>query len=284
MDINAFINDIAPRVREQSPDIFPLFEVYANEAAFGWHWLENDLSRLNPQDSIIEIGGGAMLLACFLRKRGYNITVLEPVGSGFSHFSTLQQLVLAYADAHDIRPSILPCKAEDLQVTDSFRFAYSINVMEHVDDVHIALRNVYRALTQDGEYHFLCPNYQFPFESHFGIPIIFNKTTTYRLFKNAIEHHPRIDDGKGLWASLNWISVGDVKRYCRSTLAVTPEFNTRIIYTFINRAVSDKTFKMRHNRLVCALLGTMLRFKLINWIHWIPAECMPIMDCRIAKK
>ena len=62
-----------------------------------------------------------------------------------------------------------------------------------------------KLLTPSGKLIILCPNYGFPFESHFSIPIIFNKKLTALIFKKRIEIFEKINACEGLWDSLNFV-------------------------------------------------------------------------------
>ena len=68
-------------------------------------------------------------------KGRFAVTALEPIGKGFSHFVRMQELVLERARALGCMPRILNQSAEQLAEPDGFDFAFSVNVMEHVQDV-----------------------------------------------------------------------------------------------------------------------------------------------------
>lgn len=278
----SFIDVMVKVIREQHPGHAPLFESYAQEARFGREWIAGELAKLSSGDEILEIGGGMMLLACQLAKEGYNITALEPVGSGFGHFYELQKLVLSHAASHGITLKVLPSKGEDLQEENRYSLVYSINVMEHVENYKAVLRRSMASLKKGGVLRFVCPNYTFPLESHLGLPIVWNKAITWKLFKNLIEHSP-VPDAMGVWESLNFITVKKVQQYCRSGLGLTADFDTRIIYRYVNRAANDEAFKSRHNAFVCWVLATVMKWKLLGWLHLVPARIMPVMDCRLLK-
>ena len=54
-------------------------------------------------------------------------------------------------------------------------FIFCVNVFEHVDDWRHFLDWASKNLNENGQFIVLCPNYGIPYESHFKIPIIFNK-------------------------------------------------------------------------------------------------------------
>lgn len=279
--MEAFIHDVRRDVQAQAPELLNLFDIHANESRFGRQWLEEELSKLRPEDKLLEVGAGMLLLACQLKHEGFAVTALEPVGEGFTHFYRLQQCVLAYAKKHGILPEILPVTGEELAIEKCFAFAYSLNVMEHVADVEKVIVQVTAALTPGGTYRFLCPNYAFPFETHFAIPAFGSKKLTWFLMRRWIERSA-MPDAAGVWASLNWITVGQVKRICRR-LNITPFFYKNILRVYIERALYDKVFQARHPILGYIFEG-LRKAGLLTAACWIPARFMPVMDCRIQQK
>lgn len=168
--MDEWLEVVRTKLRAESPTLLPLFQIYADEARFGRSYIDDDLHPLAQNHCVLEVGAGAMLLSCQLVREGFNVTALEPTGDGFSHFSHMRDLVLSCADQLDCRPSIIELPAEDLSISAHFSFAFSINVMEHVDDIQRAISNVGQSLKPGGKYRFTCPNYLFPYEPHFNIP------------------------------------------------------------------------------------------------------------------
>lgn len=282
-NIETLIEAIRLRIIAQAPELADSFEIYANEARFGRLWIDKELKQLKSGDEILEIGAGMFLLACQLKLEGFAITALEPVGNGFSLFNRMKQLVLDYAGEQGIIPPILSCPGEELAENDRFTLAYSLNVMEHVTDVETVLKRVISALKSEGSYRFACPNYHFPYEGHFGIPIIVNKSITRMVMRHKIEKQATyMDDPEGIWASLNWITVTQVKRLS-SSLAVRPVFDTNIMGVYIRRATADPIFQARHNAKICFILRCIIALGGGVLIKYMPPEILPVMDCRITK-
>lgn len=280
--LTSLIDDIRLGLKDERENLLTLFDIYANEAVFGREWLDEDLRNLPAGSEVLEIGAGMMLLACQLVREGYVVTALEPVGEGFSHFHHLQQYVLEYATAHGFAPAILPCPGEELAQKNHYAFAYSLNVMEHVTDVSAVIERVYAALAPGGEYHFLCPNYAFPYETHFSMPTFGTKALTWRLMKDRVLNS-KLEDAMGLWKSLNWITVAKVKCICDKLLIKNIIFSTRIMQTYIGRAFTDVQFQARHGRVIRYMLLVLRRLGMLSLIQWIPARFMPVMDCRIRR-
>lgn len=280
-DFQIVIAQLRATIAARAPELLRDYDVYAGEAVFGRFWLEAELKHLALGSPILEVGAGMFLLACQLQREGYAVTALEPVGSGFGHFNKLQQLVLEQATQDQCVPEILTCPAEDLQSENRFAFAYSLNVMEHVADVGVVMQRVFAALQSGKRYCFVCPNYRFPFETHFRIPIVLSKSLTFRLLKKKIVNATDLGDPLGLWASLNWITVRQLQ-VLGKTLGAKPVFNRRILNVYLDRALQDPSFCARHP-LINRVIEVMRTLGLLRAFSLIPTPWMPVIDCSVAK-
>lgn len=270
-------------MRALAPDLDATVADYIGEARFGAAILAADLAALAPASAILEVGAGAMLLSCALQAAGYRVTAVEPVGEGFSHMTRLRELVLDYAGQRGAVPALRPIPAELLDDVDTFDFAFSINVMEHVEDVGAVLRAVWASLRPGGAYRFVCPNYHFPFEPHFGIPTCGSKAMTWRLFRHRIRASTVVLDPEGTWASLNWITVAQVRRIGRHTLGVAPVFDRDITYCFLGRALTDPSFQRRHGRLIRLGAAALHASGLTTLAKLMPPGLQPAMSCRFER-
>src|SRR4029077_16923740 len=95
-------------VRRDAPHLERLLDVFAQEARVGREWLTPSLNRLAPGGEILGVGGGLRRVSGQRAKEGFRVAALEPVGEGFSSFSELQKLVLAYAEKQRIATDVLP--------------------------------------------------------------------------------------------------------------------------------------------------------------------------------
>ncbi len=179
--IDTWVSSLRNHLSKIEPELLDIFETYAAEAKFGRSFIDADLKNLLPGASILEVGAGSMILSCQLASEGYTVTALEPTGEGFSHFEKLRSIVLEQAEIAGQTPNLLFIPAEKLTDKDLYDFAFSINVMEHVQDVESVVYKVAEALRPSGVYHFTCPNYSFPYEPHFNIPTFFSKPLTEKL-------------------------------------------------------------------------------------------------------
>ena len=92
-----------------------------------------------------------------------------------------------------------------------FDLIFSFNVFEPLQDQHDYIKRIDNLLSVNGKSVILCPNYDFPYEPHFIIPIIRNKETTFKFFKNKILNHEKKTGEIGLWNGLNFCSKKIIK-------------------------------------------------------------------------
>ena len=265
------------------PRLLGLFDVFADEALFARQWLSTSLLTLAPGARVLEVGAGLMLVSCQLVREGFQVSALEPVGDGFSAFLELQQVVLAHAHSQGYAPAVLALPVERLDLVAAFDFAFSVNVMEHIDDVPLALSNIARALAEGGSYRFTCPNYLFPYEPHFNIPTLFSKRLTEYVLGHRIRHSRRVEDQAGLWRSLNWINVLAIERACRPLQGIRVMFDRALLGRTIQRVVSDPAFATRRSGWVRVVARWMVRLRLHGILVHCPAILQPIIDCTVAR-
>jgi 2-polyprenyl-3-methyl-5-hydroxy-6-metoxy-1,4-benzoquinol methylase len=240
--IEQWLDDVRLRFSAVAPELLYLFDVYASEALFGRRYIDSDLGQLALGARVLEVGAGSLLLSCQLMREGFDVTALEPTGGGFSHFDQMRQIVLDIAQSKNCRPTMLEIPAERLIAVSCFDYAFSVNVMEHVDDVELVLGAVEKSLDVGAHYRFTCPNYLFPYEPHFNIPTLFSKLLTQKLLGRKIFESRRVPDPSGMWQSLNWINVFQIKRYVRRLSGLKVTFNRSMLVSTLGRIVSDPNF------------------------------------------
>ncbi len=283
MSIDAQIGAFRQSVAESAPELLDLFEVYANEARFGRLLIQEDLADIPIDSKLIEIGGGMFLLGCLLQQTGYQVSILEPLGEGFTHFADLQKIILQHAQARNSAPEILDIPVEALSLKGIFTYAYSINVMEHVASVPEAIIRVVTALKAGGKYRFICPNYSFPYEPHFNMPTLFSKRLTEKYFKEKILGNKKLHDPLGTWTSLNWITVGEVMKISRRQSNFRVCFHTDLITRMFQRVATDASFAGRRSLWMRQLIRSITFLRLDTLLKYLPARCHPVMDCTLYK-
>ena len=278
-----WINVLRKQLQQQAPELIDIFETYASEAKFGRTFIDPDLKKLQPNAEILEIGAGAMLLSCQLVREGFSVTALEPVGEGFSHFTKLRLFVTEQALLTGHAPKLLLLPAEEMNVENTFDFAFSIYVMEHVGNIEMTLRKINTALKQKAYYRFITPNYAFPYEPHFNIPTFFNKKITEKILGGKIFADSRFPDPRGVWASLNWISVGELKQADKLIEGLKVSFNKNVLFNTFQRVLLDKQFSARRSQFIVNFVKIMSTLKIDHLLKFIPANFSPIIDCTITK-
>lgn len=281
--IQRWLAEVRSQFVDVAPGLLPLFNVYAAEALFGRHYIDSDLMGLHSGAKVLEVGAGSLLLGCQLMREGFDVTALEPVGDGFSHFDQMRQVVLDKARALGCCPKILELPAEYLAEVNCFDFAFSVNVMEHVNDVERVLESVGNSLKVGASYRFTCPNYLFPYEPHFNIPTLFSKQLTERLMGRKIFESQRVPDPSGTWKSLNWINVLRVGRFVRRLSGIRVTFNRAMLMSTLERVTSDPDFAARRSPSMRSFLSGLVRSRIHYLLGLVPPLLQPIIDCRMLK-
>lgn len=278
--MDALIKSLHEKIQGRAPELLALYTVMANEARFGRALIDNDLRELPKGAKILEVGGGIMLLSAQLAAEGFDIVAVEPTGDGFGEFEKLRELILELAS---VKPRMVACGIEDFVSEERFDYAFSVNVMEHVGDPEQAIRCVSAVLKPAAAYRFLCPNYLFPYEPHFNIPLIFNKRITERFFRNRIYGHA-MQDAAGVWKSLNWITVPRVRAWAGHDAELKLSFHTGTLAWMFERVVKDPEFAKRRSRWMVKAIGLLVSLRLHQIARIIPAILHPIMDVRLEKR
>lgn len=271
-------------MKAKAPEILPIFEVYEVEARFGRLHIAADVLSLSDEAKVLEVGAGSLLLSFQLAGEGFDVTALEPLGQGFSHFSRLRELVLECAAEFGITLNLLDLHAEDLTVREGFDYAFSINVMEHVNDVERVITQVGASLRPGASFRFVCPNYLFPYEPHFNIPTILSKKITEQIFKNRIFNNSRLPDPKGTWQSLNWITVPQVNKVMKKLPQFKVSYNRLFLICMLERISSDPEFASRRSGWMRTVIAALTRTKLHLLAGMVPAIFQPAIDCTLLKR
>ena len=281
--MDEFLALVRRHLDHRAPHLLQLLEVMSGEARFALTWLADDLDALPDAAAILEIGGGSFLLSCELARRGFAVTTVEPTGAGFDALEELGNVVLELAARESAVPSVVRCKAEDFASDRHFQFAFSVNVMEHVESPDIAVRRVSAALAPGASYRFLCPNYLFPYEPHFNMPTLGSKSLTERLCSRRIHSSTNVNDPTGLWNSLNWITVPQVRRIAAADPSVSVAFEKRTIGRMVERAIGDPVFARRRAPWMVTAARIFKSTGLLRLAALVPATCQPLMDVRLTR-
>jgi len=140
---------------------------------------------LKKNKKILEVGGGIHLLTNYLHHLGYDITSIEPGGFA-DYIDNLRKKI-----NHKSELKIITSTLEQFQSKKKFDFIFSMNVLEHTNNIEEHIRVCIKLLKDKNSLLFIqCPNYTFPFEPHFYkwfIPFFPKFTFTYLRKKNLIK-------------------------------------------------------------------------------------------------
>jgi ubiquinone/menaquinone biosynthesis C-methylase UbiE len=116
----------------------------------------NAIRALPPGSTILDIGAAQGLFVVACAEMGYPCVGVEP-------WMPARETAYRIAQEHGINLQLLEGTAESLPVpSESFDFVNAMSVLEHVDDLSSALREVYRVLKPGGVFWFftassICP-------------------------------------------------------------------------------------------------------------------------------
>ena len=225
------------------------------------------------------MGSGVGLLAMNLSAKGFEVTAFEPQASGFTDMHKMRDYVISNWSGK--MPQI---NFEDVSIDNSTLldkpadYIFAINVIEHVPDFKVLISDALKLKTSNGVMRIICPNYAIPYEPHLELPIVFNKSLTWRIFKRRIINSP-IENPREFWQDLSWPSQRRLKKTFEE-LNLRAEFSRAATNFYINRALSDTTFLDRKGRVIGALIKA-FAFVAKHLTKFIPISLVPIIDCKV---
>jgi SAM-dependent methyltransferase len=225
------------------PDYFTLSD---EEADFGFGEIARLIAaRGGAGLKCLEIGSGPGLLLGRLQERFPQCSFegIEPVGSGFAKTEAPLAEITARTNL-----TVHRCGYEDFAPRATYDLIFSINVFEHVASWRDYLTRTRGWLAPGGASVMLCPNYSFPWEPHFRIPIIGGKQTTYSVFAARIESYERREHYEGLWASVNFVKKREVLAFARET-GLEVSSDDSVMQRTIERLFKDPAFAKRQRAL-----------------------------------
>jgi 2-polyprenyl-3-methyl-5-hydroxy-6-metoxy-1,4-benzoquinol methylase len=273
---------VSDRLPPNRADMATAWSTHSNEALWARSYLDAELKRLGPGAKILDVGAGIRALSGQLAREGFEVTALEPVGIGFDTLGELGQLVQECYAEIGITFEHLPCRAEEVSRCDEFDFAFAINVLEHVDSVETVLDRVVTTLRPGARFRFRCPNYDFPYESHFGWIIPPSKPAAQWVANSRLAHS-QIPQAQGLWESLNWISVRQIRAWARTRDDAQLLLNPDALHEIWIRAKTDTTLMERHSGPLTQAVRFADRIGAAGLLRTIPVAVQPVIDGRIIR-
>ena len=263
-------------ISDQDP-FYQDFLTYYEEAQFALKLFEHKIKALSKDANILEIGSGIGLLSNQIANLGFrNITCVEPDAKGFGNMWRIAKYVEAHPRYKSNNLTNFHDVIEKLDTLKKFDFVFSFNVMEHVSQPSLVLRHIYQLLSPEGEYYFVCPNYVFPYEGHFNIPIVINKKITKIIFNKKIRLL-KANEPLCLWESLNWINPFLIKKSLPPDSQIA--FRKEATNLYFSRLNSDPSFNLRKGVLV-----KFIALALRPLITLLPTQLKPVIECSIRKK
>ena len=273
-DISTFIEKIRSlNIRDS--------EIWINEALFGFNHIKEFCENLDTNNSVLEIGSGSGILLNLLSENfdDINFEGIEPFGEGFSSLISLNSL------SRENGVSIKNIGYEDLSTNYKYDLIFCINVFEHLNNWRNFLKKMSSLLKKNGKLIVLCPNYGFPYESHFRIPVLLNKKITYCFFKKFIRRFENKNDCRGLWESLNFVKKRDVIDYLKDSIYgknLEMKDNLLILDFMVNRITSDREFRKRQ-RIIGTIAIALKGIGILNILKLFP-NFIPYMKLEFSKK
>lgn len=230
---------------------------------------------LAANSKVLEVGAGLGIASVAMSQLGFFVTAIEPGGIGFEK----NQVASRYLSVEANNPIlVLPETAEEVEFSqdESFDLIFSNNVLEHVNDLEKAIINLLPLLNESGIMVNSCPNYAFPFEPHFGIPLIpIIPRFTWIFLPRSIRH-------SGLWKSLNFVTARDINRILRDTdFSVT--FREGTMAKSFSRLRSDEEFAKRH-KFLGRIASNKFASGFLTRILTLPKSIATPMDFVISRK
>jgi SAM-dependent methyltransferase len=275
---------------ESSPPAARLDDLLAAYAAMGGEltWAEQARQEalfgfaevaplLRPGQRVLDIGAGRGLLAALMAGEGVLVDALEPLGPGFHTFGRL--LAFVARRYPQVRPLDLAIEALDAEAI--YDLAVSVNVFEHVGDWPQAVRGTLRALKPGARAVILCPNYDVPYESHFGLPVLGTKQLTHRVFAAQIRRHEERRGGQGLWDSLNFIRGTALRDFCRRE-GIPAHFDHSILERMGRRVTTDPEFRARRGQLA-PLVAAAEKIGLFRALARAPLRLQPYLRVELER-
>lgn len=220
--------------------------LWSAEAKFGFLHLQKKIETMKNNSNILEVGCGSGILLSMLTEDypEHKFSGIEPFFEGFDQLKKLNSFV------KNIGVNLSIESYEKHSPNKKYDLIYCVNVFEHVKDWRHFICWASANLNHSGTFLVLCPNYGFPYESHFQIPVIVNKNLTYKIFKKHIQNFEKKNDYIGMWESINFVKKKEVQKFInqkKKFLNFEMNDDINIIDNILNRVKHDQEFRKRQS-------------------------------------
>lgn len=250
-----------------------IFDVWVEEALFGCAEIS---SFTHTRSRGLEIGAGAGLLAAHMSKSFEEVVAIEPISGAFSKSETVLNKVkeASYKNLIINRTSL-----EKFQDGAGFDLIWSINVFEHLEDWKAGLLKTKSLLRPGGRAIILCPNYDIPYESHFGLPILASKKITRTVFAKRINKFEEKYSCIGLWKSLNFIRASRIIQFAQQH-NFQIKIDKTVTLRMFQRVTTHRQFAQRHKH-ISPIISLAYKVGLAEMYSWLPARMQPYIALHI---
>ena len=240
-----------------------LLDTFKNESKVA---LSLIIDHIHVDQRILEVGAGLCLLSVFLKGKGYQITALEPLDSGFGFFEQLKSRIINLQREPELPVLEKGAESLDPKQDGKFDLIFSNNVVEHIKELPKAMAAMSTVLKADGRMIHGCPNYLMPYEPHFGIPVIASMPSLSKLiWRDHIEANIEV------WDSLNFVTYTRIQKIAKQ-VNCDISFQARLTYDAFSRLQQDTEFQARHKgSLAYKILRLLEITKMLNLTRYLPA-------------
>lgn len=115
---------------------------------------------------------------------------------------------------------------------------FSNNVLEHIDNLDEATAALASVLSKNGVMRHNCPNYQVPYEPHFGIPLIPGAPRKTAVLSKRLGSDP-------LWKTINFVTSRRMRKLARENRLEIQFDREHLLNTFL-RLGDEPEFREKH--------------------------------------
>lgn|GEM_PF-1959947 len=270
---------LAPLLNPNSDQFRFGLATYLDEADFFFRFLR-ERSVLRPNTDVLEIGSGIGALSLMMSAVAGRVLSLEPSSPGFERVVEYRSQIIKSFVGSSTLPDFRDAEVDSLEEHEGlFDLAICVNVLEHVPKYLDLITHTYGLLKPGGRALFVFPNYSFPYEPHFEIPILFTKSVTRFFFRKIIVSSRLVSNPVDHWEDLSWPTQKKVATHLMSS-GIPAVFGNDLIMQYLRR-LDDPEF-IRRKSWPFSAFKPLLKF-LAPLFFRLPPAISPIVECWVRK-